>query len=349
MRGAPTPRRGARAPQTMLGEPGRRAGRNGETWPRRTRSGPLSGYPDRHDPRSLPRRHPSAGCSPPWPRPSATTARSTWSRPPRSRPTWSTTATTASSSAGPRASRPRPRPPRTARSCASSRDAVGDRAKVVAGVGTNVTAHSVELARQADKLGADGLLLVTPYYSKPGQAGLLHHFTEVARATDVPVMLYDVPGPHRHHHRPGDLRRPPGARHRRRRQGRRRRLRARHPPDRPRLRRLLRRRPRQPRLARPRRLRLRLGRRATPAADALAAMVRRLVRTATTPVRWRSTDRLLPAIDAIMSVPNYGATTAKAALAAARCDRQPRRALPAGAPGPTTRSPRCAPASRRPA
>jgi 4-hydroxy-tetrahydrodipicolinate synthase len=74
------------------------------------------------------------------------------------------------------------------------RDAVGDRASVVAGVGTNVTAHSVELARQAAKLGADGLLLVTPYYSKPGQAGLRHHFAEVAGATDVPVMLYDVPG-----------------------------------------------------------------------------------------------------------------------------------------------------------
>ena len=74
------------------------------------------------------------------------------------------------------------------------RDAVGGRAKVVAGVGTNATAHSIELARQAEKLGADGLLLVTPYYNKPGQAGVLHHFTEVVRATDVPVMLYDVPG-----------------------------------------------------------------------------------------------------------------------------------------------------------
>jgi 4-hydroxy-tetrahydrodipicolinate synthase len=74
------------------------------------------------------------------------------------------------------------------------KDAVGERAKVVAGVGTNATAHSVELARQAEKLGADGLLLVTPYYSKPSQAGVLHHFSEVVRATDVPVMLYDVPG-----------------------------------------------------------------------------------------------------------------------------------------------------------
>lgn len=74
------------------------------------------------------------------------------------------------------------------------RDAVGDRATVVAGVGTNATAHSVELAQQAEKLGADGLLLVTPYYSKPGQAGVLHHFSEVVRSSDVPVMLYDVPG-----------------------------------------------------------------------------------------------------------------------------------------------------------
>lgn len=74
------------------------------------------------------------------------------------------------------------------------KDAVGQHAKVVAGVGTNATAHSVDLARQAEKLGADGLLLVTPYYSKPSQAGVLHHFSEVVRATDVPVMLYDVPG-----------------------------------------------------------------------------------------------------------------------------------------------------------
>ena len=74
------------------------------------------------------------------------------------------------------------------------KDAVGDRATVVAGVGSNATAHSVELARQAEKIGADGLLLVTPYYNKPGQAGVRHHFREVAGATDVPVMLYDVPG-----------------------------------------------------------------------------------------------------------------------------------------------------------
>jgi 4-hydroxy-tetrahydrodipicolinate synthase len=74
------------------------------------------------------------------------------------------------------------------------RDAVGDRASVVAGVGTNSTAHSIELAEQAAKIGVDGLLLVTPYYNRPSQAGVLHHFRAVAAVTDVPVMLYDVPG-----------------------------------------------------------------------------------------------------------------------------------------------------------
>lgn len=73
-------------------------------------------------------------------------------------------------------------------------DAVGDRAAVVAGVGTNATAHSVELARQAEKVGADGMLLVTPYYNKPSQAGVLDHFRQVVEAAAVPVMLYDVPG-----------------------------------------------------------------------------------------------------------------------------------------------------------
>ncbi|MCW2791487.1 MAG: dihydrodipicolinate synthase [Nocardioides sp.] len=77
---------------------------------------------------------------------------------------------------------------------AAVKDAVGDRATVVAGVGTNATAHSIELARQAEKIGADGLLLVTPYYNKPGPAGVLNHFRQVVEASDVPVMLYDVPG-----------------------------------------------------------------------------------------------------------------------------------------------------------
>ena len=74
------------------------------------------------------------------------------------------------------------------------KDAVGDKATVVAGVGSNSTAHSIELAQQAEKLGADALLLVTPYYSKPGQTGVLHHFRQVVAATGTPVVLYDVPG-----------------------------------------------------------------------------------------------------------------------------------------------------------
>jgi 4-hydroxy-tetrahydrodipicolinate synthase len=72
-------------------------------------------------------------------------------------------------------------------------DAVGDRAIVIAGVGTNDTAHSVDRARSAERLGVHGLLVVTPYYNKPPQAGLLRHFTTVADSTDLPVMLYDIP------------------------------------------------------------------------------------------------------------------------------------------------------------
>jgi 4-hydroxy-tetrahydrodipicolinate synthase len=62
------------------------------------------------------------------------------------------------------------------------REAVGDRATVVAGVGTNITAHSVELARQAEKAGAHGLLVVTPYYNKPAQDALVAHFSAIAGA-----------------------------------------------------------------------------------------------------------------------------------------------------------------------
>jgi 4-hydroxy-tetrahydrodipicolinate synthase len=72
-------------------------------------------------------------------------------------------------------------------------EAVGDRASVVAGVGTYDTAHTVELARHAEKAGASGLLLVTPYYNKPPQAGLINHFATAADATDLPAMLYDIP------------------------------------------------------------------------------------------------------------------------------------------------------------
>jgi 4-hydroxy-tetrahydrodipicolinate synthase len=72
-------------------------------------------------------------------------------------------------------------------------EAVADRARVVAGVGTNDTRHTVELAEQAAKSGAHGLLVVTPYYNKPPAESLLAHFTVVADATQLPVMLYDIP------------------------------------------------------------------------------------------------------------------------------------------------------------
>lgn len=72
-------------------------------------------------------------------------------------------------------------------------DAVGDRARIVAGVGTYDTAHSVHLAEAAAAEGVHGLLVVTPYYSRPPQSGLVAHFTTVADATDLPVILYDIP------------------------------------------------------------------------------------------------------------------------------------------------------------
>src|SRR5918911_1245487 len=73
-------------------------------------------------------------------------------------------------------------------------DAVGGRASVVAGAGTNDTRHSLRLAEAAAGAGASGLLVVTPYYSKPSQQGILEHFTAIADAVDVPVMMYDIPG-----------------------------------------------------------------------------------------------------------------------------------------------------------
>lgn len=73
-------------------------------------------------------------------------------------------------------------------------DAVGGRAHVVAGVGSNDTTHAVSMAQDAEKAGATGVLVVTPYYSKPPQAGVIAHTTKVAEATDLPVMLYDIPG-----------------------------------------------------------------------------------------------------------------------------------------------------------
>ncbi|MGJ6980926.1 4-hydroxy-tetrahydrodipicolinate synthase [Aestuariimicrobium soli] len=72
-------------------------------------------------------------------------------------------------------------------------DEIGDRAHVIAGVGTFSTAHTCELATQAAEAGATALLVVTPYYSKPSQEGLVQHFTAVAGETELPIMVYDIP------------------------------------------------------------------------------------------------------------------------------------------------------------
>ncbi|NEC78890.1 4-hydroxy-tetrahydrodipicolinate synthase, partial [Streptomyces sp. SID7958] len=73
------------------------------------------------------------------------------------------------------------------------REAVGDRARIVAGVGTPDTAHTAGLARRAEQAGADGLLLVAPYYSRPPQDAVEAHFREIADSTGLPVALYDIP------------------------------------------------------------------------------------------------------------------------------------------------------------
>ncbi len=74
------------------------------------------------------------------------------------------------------------------------KQAVGGRAKVIAGTGTYDTAHSIHLSKQAEKAEADGLLLVNPYYNRPSQDGLYAHFRKVAESTSLPVILYNIPG-----------------------------------------------------------------------------------------------------------------------------------------------------------
>lgn len=74
------------------------------------------------------------------------------------------------------------------------REELGDRVKLIAGAGTNNTAQSVAMARASAEAGADALLVVTPYYSKPSQEGLVQHYQAVAQATDLPICLYDIPG-----------------------------------------------------------------------------------------------------------------------------------------------------------
>jgi 4-hydroxy-tetrahydrodipicolinate synthase len=73
-------------------------------------------------------------------------------------------------------------------------DAVGDRAPVVAGTGSNDTAHSVRLTREAEGCGVDAVLVVTPYYNKPPERGMIAHFRAVAAATSLPVIVYNIPG-----------------------------------------------------------------------------------------------------------------------------------------------------------
>lgn len=75
-----------------------------------------------------------------------------------------------------------------------AKDVAAGRAKVITGGGSNETAHAIELYRKSEKAGADGIMIVTPYYNKPTQAGILTHFRLVADATDLPVILYDIPG-----------------------------------------------------------------------------------------------------------------------------------------------------------
>ncbi len=76
----------------------------------------------------------------------------------------------------------------------AAKEAVEGKATVIAGAGSNDTAHAVRMAEQAAEAGADGLLVVVPYYSKPSQRGVIAHFQAVADATDLPIMVYDIPG-----------------------------------------------------------------------------------------------------------------------------------------------------------
>jgi len=73
------------------------------------------------------------------------------------------------------------------------KDAVGGRAPVIAGTGTNSTAASIEMSREAESLGVDGLMLVVPYYNRPSQEGLYQHFKAIAGATTLPIILYNIP------------------------------------------------------------------------------------------------------------------------------------------------------------
>jgi len=76
----------------------------------------------------------------------------------------------------------------------TAKDVAGDRAKIITGGGSNETAHAIEHYRDSQEAGVDGIMIVTPYYNKPTQAGILAHFRLIADSVDLPVILYDIPG-----------------------------------------------------------------------------------------------------------------------------------------------------------
>ena len=76
----------------------------------------------------------------------------------------------------------------------TAKDSVGDKAKIIAGTGTYSTRESIEYTKMANDLGVDGLMIVTPYYSKPSQIGILQHFEQISKNTDLPIMVYNIPG-----------------------------------------------------------------------------------------------------------------------------------------------------------
>ena len=106
-------------------------------------------------------------------------------------PCWIRAATASSCPAPPASPLPSP-PKRKIRLYGEIKDAVGDRGAVVAGTGNYSTAESIELSREAEKAGVDGLLLVVPYYNKPPQEGLYQHFKAIAGSVNLPCMLYNV-------------------------------------------------------------------------------------------------------------------------------------------------------------
>ena len=76
----------------------------------------------------------------------------------------------------------------------TAKDSVGDKAKIIAGTGTYSTRESIEYTKMANDLGVDGIMIVTPYYSKPSQIGILQHFEQISKNTDLPIMAYNIPG-----------------------------------------------------------------------------------------------------------------------------------------------------------